>query len=80
MYYIPENLDLDLILKNYPPISINAFKKTKMLYILDLITTIPVYNKGLLLVNDFVPLNAQLLQKKVRNYNQYLDYCKYQTI
>lgn len=74
MYYIPENLDLDYFIKNYPPISIKTFKKTKMLYILDLITTIPVYNKGLLLVNDFVPINAQLLQKKVRNYNQYLDY------
>lgn len=79
-YYIPENLDLDLFIKNYPPTSIANFCKTKLLYILDLITTIPVYNKGLLLVNDFVPLNAQLLQRKVRNYKQYLDYLITQNI
>lgn len=79
-YYIPENLDLDLVITNYPPTSITTFSKTKMLYILDLITTIPVYNKGLLLVSDFVPLNAQLLQRKVRNYKQYLDYLIAQNI
>jgi hypothetical protein len=73
-YYIPSSLDIDLLLNQYPPDSINSFKKAKLLYILDLVTTIPANNKGLQLSNGFVPINAQLLQKKVRNYKQYLDY------
>ena len=73
-YYIPETLDIDQYIKEIPSNVINPFKKAKLLYIIDLITTIPANNKGLKLMNGYVPINAQFLQKKVRNYKQYLDY------
>lgn len=73
-YYIPSSLDIDLLLNQYLPNNIKVFKKEKLLYILDLVTTIPTNNKGLELINGFVPINAKKLQKKVRNYKQYLDF------
>lgn len=73
-YYIPSSLDIDLLLNQYLPNNIKEFKKEKLLYILDLVTTIPTNNKGLELINGFVPINAKKLQKKVRNYKQYLDF------
>lgn len=73
-YYIPETLNIDRYIKEIPPNVINSFKKAKLLYIIDLITTIPANNKGLKLMNGYIPINAQFLQKKVRNYKQYLDY------
>lgn len=73
-YYVPNNLDIDQHINLYIPSNIIPFQKSKLLYILDLVTTIPANNKGLELSNGFVPINAKMLQTKVRNYKQYLDY------
>jgi hypothetical protein len=75
--FIPENLDLDLILSLYPPVEIENFKKDYLIYILHLIKSIPATNKDLVIVEGFVPIYSKILQRKVRNYRQYLDYLIY---
>jgi hypothetical protein len=73
-YFIPESLQIGSLLYHFSTEGIKPFKKHHLLYILDLITSIPANNKGFILQNGFVPINAKTLQKKVRNYNQYLKY------
>lgn len=72
--FIPENLDVDALLKAYPPHGIHKFKKEHLLYILHLITAIPATNKDLDCFKGFVPIYSPVLQKKIRNYRVYLDY------
>jgi len=73
-YYIPDSFDIDFFITRIPTSSIKPFKKKHLLYILDLITSIPANNKALDLKEGFVPINAKILQNKVRNYKQYLEY------
>ncbi len=73
-YYIPDTFDVDSFINAMSPDSIKPFKKQHLLYILDLITSIPANNKKLVLQDGFVPISANALQKKVRNYKQYLEY------
>lgn len=72
-YFIPANLDLDKLLSEHIP-SIKNFKKQYLLYIIDLITTIAANNKDLINTKGFIPINAALLQKKIRNYKEYINY------
>ena len=72
--FIPENLDIDSLLKVYPPHGICKFKKEHLLYILHLITAIPATNKDLDCYNGFVPICSTILQKRIKNYREYLDY------
>ncbi|WCO02910.1 hypothetical protein [Psychroserpens ponticola] len=72
--YIPENLDIDQLMYDNPP----NFKKykcktDKLLYIIHLINALPLMNKDLL-YEGYVPLNATMLQSKISNYKEYLDY------
>ncbi len=70
--YIPENLDLDLILAaNHPNFN---YKKDHFIHILNLLTEIAAYDKRLLENQRFVPLNAQRLQGHIHNYKAYLKY------
>lgn len=73
-YFIPRPLDIDYLVNSNALTTIKPFKKKHLFYILDLITSIPANNKGLELEAGFVPINAKTLQKKVRNYKQYLEY------
>ncbi len=73
-YYIPDSIDIDSLIEQIPVGIIKPFKKQHLLYILDLIASIPANNKGMMLKNGFVPINAKALQNRVRNYKQYLDY------
>src|SRR5687767_4229686 len=73
-YFIPQNLGIDKFIEEVPPSGISGFKKENLLYILDLITSIPSTNKNLVLRNGYVPINSVILQKKVRNYKAYLNY------
>lgn len=70
--YLPQNLDLaTLIYEN--PVSFKPFKRDKLRYIIHLIITLSQFKKDLI-CEEYVLINAQLLQKKVQNYRQYLDY------
>lgn len=73
-HFIPAALDFDELIATRPPEDIVNFKKVHLLYILDLITSIPATNKSLELVDAFVPIHAATLQRQVKNYRQYLDY------
>ena len=71
-YYIPHNLRLDeLVHENYP--KFKPFKKQKLAYILSILNKLRISNKDLLF-DSYTPLNAQLLQKYVNNYKDYLNY------
>jgi hypothetical protein len=73
-YFIPDSIDIDLLISQIPTDSSKLIKKRYLLYVLDLITSIPANNKALILKDGFVPINAKMLQRKVRNYRQYLEY------
>ena len=75
--YFPANLDLDVLLSSHPPLGIENFKRERLAYILHLITSIPATNKDLPLIDGFVPIYSKILQNKVRNYREYLDYLLY---
>ena len=72
-HFIPAALDIDKLLTTLPPANITNFKRDHLIYILDLITSVPATNKGLELINGFVPIKASILQSRVKNYRQYLD-------
>jgi hypothetical protein len=75
--YIPENLDIDQLIYNNPPnFKKYKCKRDKLLYIIHLINALPLYNKDLLF-EGFVPLNSTLLQDKISNYKEYINYLLY---
>lgn len=70
-YYFPKNLNLTEILKNNPPkfhYNLDCF-----VLIIGTITYLRTVYKDYQDL-DFIPLNAQVLQSKIRSYNFYLDY------
>ncbi|SHH68007.1 hypothetical protein [Winogradskyella jejuensis] len=72
--YIPENLDVDQLMYDNPPnFKKYGCKRDKLLYIIHLINALPLYNKDLMF-DGFVPLNSKLLQDKISNYREYIDY------
>jgi hypothetical protein len=71
--FIPENLDIDAIIKAHPP-QIKHFKKEKLAYLLHLINYVPA-SSDKVGPNLYTPLCSELLQDKMGNYYQYyLDY------
>ncbi|BAV06172.1 hypothetical protein SAMN05421788_106235 [Filimonas lacunae] len=69
--YIPKRLDLEVLLKENKPsfkYHIDNFK-----YIIGTIIRLKCRNKDYLKA-EYIPLNAKILQKKIRAYNQYLSY------
>jgi len=71
--FIPHNLDLTSLIYDKPP-TFRNFKRDKLRYIIHLIYGIPQFKKDLLL-EDFIPINAQKLQAKIgKNYKDYLNY------
>jgi hypothetical protein len=74
--FIPRNLDIEELLRDCPPNEVKKFSKNKLIYILHLLYTIPAENKGLETPDGLVPLSSKLLQKYIRNYNEYLDYLR----
>ncbi len=73
--YVPANLNVDRLISQNPP-NIKYFQKDKLLYIVSLINAIPARLKDYDLedANGYVPLNAEILKKRVREYNKYLQY------
>lgn len=68
--YIPEKLDLDSVLEKNPPTFI--FHKDYFVYILHLVTYTDSKKKDV--DYEYTPINAKLLQRRVRHYDKYLGY------
>jgi hypothetical protein len=73
--YLPNNLCIDSLVENNPP-NIKNFHKDKLKYIISLLYSIPVRLKDydFELNNGFIPMNSEVLKRRVREYNNYLDY------
>ena len=69
--FIPKNLNLDELINTYPPQF--KFHKDYFVYILHIISDIPSRKKDN--EYDYVPLSSKILQRRVRDYRKYLDYC-----
>jgi hypothetical protein len=72
--YLPANLDVAALLKEHPPTTIENFKTDRLIYIISLVISIPAINKDLIIKNGFTPINAEMLQRKFRNYDKYINY------
>lgn len=74
--YVPENFDIDDLVKMNPP----EFKYHRdfFIYIANLITDIPSRNKDVDMY--YVPLYSTLLRQRDRNYRKYLDYLVEQSV
>ncbi len=70
--YLPENLNIFELTNSVPP-NFKPYKLDKLCYILHLINAIPLMDKDVQ-NEEFVPINAKKLQKKIQNYKKYLDY------
>jgi len=77
---LPEGLDLAQHIRLHPPANygIKKFRIELAEYLVTLIFQIPAHNKKLAesIVDGYVPMNAQLLQKRCgkKDYRTYLDY------
>lgn len=69
--FIPENLDLDILIRTKPPLITN-FHLDYLVYLIGLLIEIPLKNKDIEM--DYIPINSKLVQRRVRNYRKYLDY------
>jgi hypothetical protein len=72
--FIPKNLDVDGLVRKHPPYEVEKFSKDKLIHILHLLYAIPATNKDLEIPDGFVPLYSKILQRRIRNYNEYIDY------
>lgn len=69
--HIPENLDLKGILADFPPSF--KFDEDSFTYLIGALIRLKTRRKDYL-ESDFIPMNAQVMQRKIRNYNHYLSY------
>lgn len=71
-FYLPENLDLDSLIRNNPP-NFRPFKRDKLRYFLHIINAIPLLNKDKL-YDEYTYINAKVIQTVIQNYKQYISY------
>jgi hypothetical protein len=72
--FIPRTLDIDGLLSKYPPHNVQKFSKDKLIHILHLLYSIPATNKDLEICDGYVPVYSKILQRRIHNYNEYIDY------
>lgn len=74
--YLPENLDIDSLLREKPPSF--KFYRDNFVYILHLISSIPSHIKDFDLEKNkgFIPINKDFLSRRVHNYKDYIEYLK----
>lgn len=72
--YLPQNLDIDQLIKDYPPTDIKSFNKDYLAYVINLIyKSISSHNK-LLEDGQLIPIHTGFLKEKIWNGDQYLKY------
>ncbi len=77
--YIPNKIDIDEILEENPPTF--KFHKDHFVYILHSIISLSSKKRDEIdKYNGFVPLNAQILQKRNHEYKKYLKYLLYRGV
>ena len=77
--YIPNNLDIDEILRSNPP-NFN-YCRDRFVFILDLIYSLPSRKKKTIEnYNGYTPINKTILGGIVKEYRAYIDYLKTQNI
>ncbi len=69
--YLPENLDIDELLKSHPSLELN---RNNLIYVAGLVYGLPEINHHYLKANGFTKLNSDILKAKMRNYKRYLKY------
>ncbi|WP_126244375.1 hypothetical protein [Chitinophaga rhizosphaerae] len=75
LFYIPENIDIDDIIRKNSISHIDGFNRDKLLYILHLLAEIPSRNKDLTDEEGYVPINAEILKQWIgKGYSDYLTY------
>lgn len=73
-YFIPDNLNIDGLLKINPPAFKLGYHKDCFIYLLGQITEVAARYRDSVDEKGFVPLNAKMLKQRVHNYNEYMDY------
>jgi len=77
---LPVNFNIDRHITQYPPYEngfttrLAKFDKDKASYILGLLTSIPARNKDLIVADGYIPINAEILNGFITDYNSYLIY------
>ncbi|WP_407508410.1 type 2 periplasmic-binding domain-containing protein [Elizabethkingia anophelis] len=78
-YYLPENLDIDSILRGNPPNF--RYKRDKFVDILNLIYELPSKKKkNIEEYGGYTPINKEILGSTIKDYRKYIDYLKDQNI
>ncbi len=72
--YVPQNLDIDALINDFPKDRLKSFQRDKLLYILGLISLVPSRNKKLGYDVGYIPINASLLRNNIKDHRVYLDY------
>ena len=72
--FVPCKIDVDTLINKHPVDNIKHFKRDKLIHILSLVNELPAYFERYDSIHGYVPLNAQLLQSRVHNYKEYIDY------
>ncbi len=72
LQFIPENIDIGKLLEENPPSF--PYHRDYFLHILSLLTEIPSRKLSLLKGNGYIPINAEIIKKRVHNYPRYLAY------
>ncbi len=72
--FIPANLDTQKLVEEYSPNEVDNFSAEKLIHILHLLHSIPATNKDLEIRNGYIPIYSPILQRRIHNYRQYLDY------
>ena len=77
--YLPENLNIDEILRENPPEF--RYKRDKFVYILDLIYSLPSKKKkSIENYTGYTPINKIILGSIIKDYRKYINYLKDQKI
>jgi len=72
---IPRTVHIDDILAEHPPKT--KLKRDKLLYVIHLIRTIPMYDRRNWLNHEWVLVNADALKNVISDYKKYLNYLEH---